>query len=156
MQRLRHALHDLRARRVGAPDGHEERRHVARSSIARSSPTGLSKALTRRPVADDAAAKAAEEIEAALRSRGVVEVPSGLIGEMAMDKLRELDQIAYIRFASVYQSFEDLEQLQREVDTLLAEREEIEREVEPSRPRRRQRRRQALPQAVSHKPHRRP
>ena len=45
---------------------------------------------------------------------------------MAMDKLRELDQIAYIRFASVYQSFEDLEQLRREVDTLLAEREEIE------------------------------
>ena len=41
---------------------------------------------------------------------------------MAMDKLREIDQIAYIRFASVYQSFEDLEALKREVDTLYAER----------------------------------
>ena len=51
-----------------------------------------------------------------------------------MDKLREIDQIAYIRFASVYQSFEDIEQLQREVNTLLAEREQIEREVAPGRP----------------------
>jgi transcriptional repressor NrdR len=89
---------------------------------------GLSRALTRRPVAVDAAERAAEEIEAALRSRGVSEVPSRMIGEMAMDKLREIDQIAYIRFASVYQSFEDIEQLQREVNSLLAEREEIEAE----------------------------
>jgi len=89
---------------------------------------GLSRALTRRPVAADAAERAAEEIEAALRSRGVSEVPSRMIGEMAMDKLREIDQIAYIRFASVYQSFEDIEQLQREVNSLLAEREEIEAE----------------------------
>lgn len=88
--------------------------------------SGLEKALTRRPVAPDAADKAAEEIEAALRSRGVSEVPSRMIGELAMDKLREIDQIAYIRFASVYQSFEDIEQLRREVDSLLAEREEIE------------------------------
>ncbi|MDQ3938327.1 MAG: transcriptional regulator NrdR, partial [Chloroflexota bacterium] len=90
--------------------------------------SGLAKALTRRPVADDVAQKAAEEIEAALRARGVSEVPSRTIGEMAMDKLREIDQIAYIRFASVYQSYQDIEQLQREVATLLAEREQIERE----------------------------
>jgi transcriptional repressor NrdR len=91
--------------------------------------TGLSRALTRRPVADDAAERAAEEIEAALRARGQSEIPSRLIGEMAMDRLRELDQIAYIRFASVYQSFEDIEQLQREVNTLLAEREQIDKEA---------------------------
>jgi transcriptional repressor NrdR len=90
--------------------------------------TGLSRALTRRPFPDDAAEKAAEEIEVALRARGQSEIPSRLIGEMAMDWLRELDQIAYIRFASVYQSFEDIEQLQREVNTLLAEREQIEQE----------------------------
>jgi len=88
--------------------------------------SGLAKALTRRPVPADAAVKSAEQIEAALRSRGVSEVPSRTIGEMAMDKLRALDHIAYIRFASVYQSFEDIEQLRREVDTLLAEREELE------------------------------
>jgi transcriptional repressor NrdR len=90
--------------------------------------TGLSRALTRRPVPDDAAQRAAEEIEAALRARGQSEVPSRTIGELAMDKLRELDQIAYIRFASVYQSFEDIEQLQREVNTLMAEREQIEQD----------------------------
>ena len=66
--------------------------------------SGLAKALTRRPVPADAATKAAEEIEASLRSRGLSEVPSTEIGAMAMDKLREIDQIAYIRFASVYQS----------------------------------------------------
>jgi len=98
--------------------------------------SGLAKALTRRPVASDAAAKAAEEIEAALRSRGVSEVPSTDIGRMAMDKLRELDQIAYIRFASVYQSFEGLEQLRQEVDSLLAEREEVDNDVDVEAPRR--------------------
>src|SRR5215468_5580666 len=49
--------------------------------------SGLAKALTRRPVAQDAAVKAADEIEAGLRSRGVSEVPSRTIGEMAMEKL---------------------------------------------------------------------
>jgi transcriptional repressor NrdR len=99
--------------------------------------SGLSKALTRRPVAEDVPTKAAEEIESALRARGVSEVPSRTIGEMAMDKLREIDQIAYIRFASVYQSFEDLDQLQREVNSLLAEREEIVREEAQGTPARR-------------------
>ena len=83
---------------------------------------GLRKALTRRPVPDGAAEQAADEIEAALRSAGSSEVPSSTIGAMAMDHLRTIDQIAYIRFASVYQSFEDLEDLKREVDTLYAEK----------------------------------
>ena len=85
---------------------------------------GLAKALTRRPVGDDAADDAADAIEAALRARGLNEVPSSLIGEMAMDRLRELDHIAFIRFMSVYQSFDDLEQLKHEVDALYAERTE--------------------------------
>lgn len=83
---------------------------------------GLRKALTRRPVPDDAAEKAADRIEAELRSQGVTEVPSSRIGALAMEALGELDQIAYIRFASVYQSFDDLEDLKREVDTLYAQR----------------------------------
>ena len=83
---------------------------------------GLAKALTRRPVADDAAERAADQIEAELRSSGLSEIPSSRIGAMAMDKLRAIDHIAYIRFASVYQSFEDLEDLKREVDSLFAER----------------------------------
>ena len=84
--------------------------------------SGLRKALTRRPVADGAAEAAADAIEAELRAAGVTEVPSSRIGALAMEQLRGIDQIAYIRFASVYQSFEDLEALKREVDTLYAER----------------------------------
>jgi transcriptional repressor NrdR len=84
--------------------------------------SGLRKALTRRPVPDDAAEVAADAIEAELRAAGTTEVPSSRIGTMAMEQLRGIDQIAYIRFASVYQSFEDLEDLKREVDTLFAER----------------------------------
>jgi transcriptional repressor NrdR len=84
--------------------------------------SGLRKALTRRPVPDDAADRAADEIEAELRSQGATEVDSSRIGTLAQDKLRELDQIGYIRFASVYQSFDDLEALKREVDNLFAER----------------------------------
>ena len=80
--------------------------------------SGLRKALTRRPVPDGAAEQAAEEIEAQLRSEGMTEVPSEKIGQLAMAKLRSLDHIAYLRFASVYQSFEDLETLKREVDSL--------------------------------------
>jgi transcriptional repressor NrdR len=84
--------------------------------------SGLRKALTRRPVADDAAEQAADRIEAELRAAGITEVPSSRVGALAMEELRGLDQIAYIRFASVYQSFEDLEDLKREVDTLYAEK----------------------------------
>jgi transcriptional repressor NrdR len=84
--------------------------------------SGLRKALTRRPVRDDAAEHAADAIEAELRAAGSSEVPSSRIGALAMDKLRDLDKIAYVRFASVYRSFEDLEDLKREVDTLFNQR----------------------------------
>jgi len=83
---------------------------------------GIQKALTRRPVPAGAADEAADAIEAHLRSLGANEVSSTTVGELSMERLRALDQIAYIRFASVYQSFDDLEQLKREVDTLFAER----------------------------------
>jgi transcriptional repressor NrdR len=85
--------------------------------------SGFRKALTRRPVPDDAPERAADQIEAQLRASGSSEVESSEIGRLAMDKLRALDQIAYIRFASVYQSFDDLEALKREVDNLYAQRE---------------------------------
>jgi transcriptional repressor NrdR len=82
---------------------------------------GLRKALTRRPVPDGAAEQAADQIESELRAAGMTEVPSSRIGMLSMEKLRGIDQIAYIRFASVYQSFEDLEDLKREVDALFAD-----------------------------------
>ena len=84
--------------------------------------SGLRKALTRRPVPDGEAEVAADAIEAELRAAGASEIPSSRVGALAMEALRGIDQIAYIRFASVYQSFEDLEDLKREVDTLYAEK----------------------------------
>ena len=84
--------------------------------------TGLRKALTRRPVPDDGRGPGRRRDRGgAPRVRAVSEVPSAQIGALAMEQLRELDQIAYIRFASVYQSFEDLEALKREVDLLYNE-----------------------------------
>jgi transcriptional repressor NrdR len=83
---------------------------------------GMRRALARRPVGAGVADEAADEIETALRAQGLNEVPSSDIGELAMEKLRALDHIAYIRFMSVYQSFDDIEQLKQEVDALYDER----------------------------------
>jgi transcriptional repressor NrdR len=95
---------------------------------------GLRKALTRRPVPEGAAEQAADAIEAQLRGEGMTEVLSSKVGQLAMAKLRELDQIAYIRFASVYQSFEDLEDLKREVDALFeGDRDAIALDIRPKR-----------------------
>ena len=87
--------------------------------------SGLRKALTRRPVPAGAADAAADAIEAELRASGASEIPSSRVGAMAMEQLRAIDQIGYIRFASVYQSFEDLEALKREVDSLYDGRDTI-------------------------------
>lgn len=83
---------------------------------------GLAKALKARPVPAGSAESAADEIEATLRGQGINDVASSRIGEMALDRLRALDHIAYVFFASVYESFDDLAQLKREVDRLYAER----------------------------------
>jgi len=84
---------------------------------------GLRRALVRRPVPVDAPERAMEAIETVIRASGATEISSARIGSLAMAALREIDQIAYIRFASVYQSFEDLATLKREVDELVAEKE---------------------------------
>jgi transcriptional repressor NrdR len=80
---------------------------------------GLLKALQKRPVTLDQVETAVDEIEAKLRVRGDADVPSTEIGRLAADALRDLDQLAYIRFASVYHAYDDIETLQREVDRLI-------------------------------------
>src|SRR4026209_2855706 len=75
---------------------------------------GLLKALQKRPVTLDRVEAAVDDIEAQLRSHGAAEVPSTEIGRLATEALRELDQLAYIRFASVYHAYDDIETLQRE------------------------------------------
>ncbi len=69
---------------------------------------GLAKACNKRPVATADVARAAEEIEAQLRREGTLEILSDRVGELVMEKLFVLDQVAYVRFASVYQRFDDV------------------------------------------------
>ncbi len=59
-----------------------------------------------------------DEIEAELMALGRAEVPSSIIGDMVMEKLKKLDKIAYIRFASVYRDFTDIDALKSELETL--------------------------------------
>ena len=83
---------------------------------------GLLKALQKRPVTLDQVEAAVDDIDARLRGRGDAEVPSTEIGSLAADALRGLDQLAYIRFASVYHAYDDIDTLQREVDLLIRQR----------------------------------
>ncbi|MBI3953268.1 MAG: transcriptional repressor NrdR [Chloroflexi bacterium] len=82
---------------------------------------GLHKALEKRPLPAGAVEKLADEVEAELRGLGREEVPSRAVGELVMERLRRLDRIAYIRFASVYRDFKDVEDLEREVEALKRE-----------------------------------
>jgi transcriptional repressor NrdR len=80
---------------------------------------GLMRALEKRPVTIARVEQAVDDIESGLRTRGESEVTSREIGRMATDALRDIDQLAYIRFASVYHSYEDISTLKREVDRLM-------------------------------------
>jgi transcriptional repressor NrdR len=83
---------------------------------------GLMKACEKRPVTLARLEEAADEIETRLRERGDSEVTSKEIGKLATEALRSIDQLAYIRFASVYHSYEDIGTLKREVDRLIKQR----------------------------------
>ena len=75
-------------------------------------------ALTKRPVGEDAIDLLVQRVEADLHAHGTSEVPSSAIGESVLKQLKALDHVAYIRFASVYREFTDLQDLKREVDVL--------------------------------------
>ncbi len=80
---------------------------------------GIRKACEKRPLPVGEIENAVEEIEQELYSLGKQEVPSNVIGELVMEHLRRMDKIAYIRFASVYRSFGDVETMFEEIQTLL-------------------------------------
>ena len=90
--------------------------------------TGIRKACEKRPLPTGSVEKLADDIEAELYQLGKAEVPSAAVGDMVMERLKNLDHIAYIRFASVYREFADITALKEEVDTLLGT------ETEPSVP----------------------
>ena len=73
-------------------------------------------ALRKRPVSTEQIDSAIERIEEKLMSSGLREVPSGRIGELVMRELKKLDKVAYVRFASVYRSFEDIDEFKTLVD----------------------------------------
>jgi transcriptional repressor NrdR len=77
-------------------------------------------ALTKRPVGEDAIDALLARVEADLLALGTTEVPSSAIGEAVLRELKALDEVAYIRFASVYRQFQDIEDLRREVEELRA------------------------------------
>jgi transcriptional repressor NrdR len=80
--------------------------------------SGIQKACEKRPMPTGTIDKLVDNIEADLYKLGRVEVPSSIIGDRVMDKLGELDHIAYIRFASIYRDFTDIATLKQAVDEL--------------------------------------
>ena len=80
--------------------------------------SGVRKACQGRPVGDDAIAVLAQKVEDTIRARGTAEVPSHEVGLAILGPLRDLDEVAYLRFASVYRSFESLDDFEREIATL--------------------------------------
>ena len=82
--------------------------------------TGLRKACEKRPLPTGTVERLADDIEAELFRLGKSEIPSTVIGDMVMERLKNLDHVAYIRFASVYREFADITALKQEVDTLVS------------------------------------
>ena len=76
------------------------------------------RALEKRPVSAEKLENAMAHIKSALRSTGEPEIKSRDLGEVVMTELRQLDEVAYVRFASVYRSFQDLEEFKREIDSM--------------------------------------
>jgi len=81
---------------------------------------GIRKACEKRPLPTGTVDKLADDIEAELYHQGKAEIPGAVVGDMVMERLKSLDHIAYIRFASVYRDFTDITTLKREIDSLVS------------------------------------
>jgi transcriptional repressor NrdR len=82
--------------------------------------SGVRKACEKRPIPSGAVEALADEVEQAVYGMNRAEVPSSVVGELVMDRLKALDHIAYIRFASVYRAFADVDELEQELEALKA------------------------------------
>ena len=80
---------------------------------------GLQTACAKRPMGQGVIESLVDDIEGELQKLGRAEVPSSRLGEMVMDRLRKLDHVAYVRFASVYREFKDVVSFKQEIDALL-------------------------------------
>jgi transcriptional repressor NrdR len=95
---------------------------------------GVRKACQGRPVTEDDLALLAQQVEESVRATGAAEIDSHEVGLAILGPLRELDEVAYLRFASVYRSFESLEDFEAEITLLRAERDPVGVEPEPHQP----------------------
>ena len=93
----------------------ENREEFKREKIEK----GILHACYKRPVSADAIKKVVDEIEIELINREEKEIPSSVIGEIVMDKLKTLDPVAYVRFASVYRQFKDVNTFMEEMKNFL-------------------------------------
>ena len=91
--------------------------------------TSLTTACAKRPLPIGAIDKMIDEIESQLTNLGKAEIPSRVIGELVMDRLKGLDRVAYIRFASVYRDFRDIESFKQEIEALLEPRDDSTQEA---------------------------
>ncbi|KZZ45609.1 transcriptional regulator NrdR [Thalassolituus sp. HI0120] len=80
--------------------------------------SGIQRALEKRPVGVEAVESAVSRIKHDLRTTGEREIDSRVLGECVMNELRQLDQVAYVRFASVYRSFQDVSEFQAEIERM--------------------------------------
>jgi len=83
---------------------------------------GILRACEKRPVALADVERAVADIESSISSSGASEVVSTKVGELVMEKLKELDEIAYVRFASVYRQFKDVNSFLEELEKILGEK----------------------------------
>lgn len=80
---------------------------------------GMLRSCEKRPVSTQTIEKAVDEIELELNNMMVKEIDSSKVGDMVIDKLKQIDEIAYVRFASVYRQFKDINEFKREINKLL-------------------------------------
>lgn len=100
--------------------------------------SGMEKALEKRPVPRPQVDEALSRVAHKVRAQGDREVPSRVIGELVMEELRQLDEVAYVRFASVYRHFEDVEAFHEEIRKLRDQRDGGQTVREQKRPTKRQ------------------
>ncbi len=79
---------------------------------------GIEKAFEKRPVQKEKITNVVDEIEEEIKKKGKKEIKTSIIGEIAMKKIKKLDNVAYIRFASVYRNFQDVNDFQKEMSEL--------------------------------------
>ncbi len=120
MRSLRTSLHNLRADRNRDREADQAGR-LAAAVRSRKIKRGLEIACRKRPISDDQLEALVNEVQNELEGRSDLEIESREVGELVLQHLRELDQVAFVRFASVYRQFEDVHDFVHELRPMLAE-----------------------------------